>query len=59
MKLATEHPKTAEFMRELEALCRKHGVSISHEDLQGGFEIHVPLSEEDIAWVNEADAIVR
>jgi len=28
------------FLEAIEAVCRKHGLSISHEDGHGGFQIH-------------------
>lgn len=37
------------FLDDIEAVCRKHGFSIGHEDGHGGFKIHL-LSEENIRW---------
>lgn len=42
-----------EFLRELEELCRKHNLSLAHEDAHGAFIIQ-KLDERNIRWVNEA-----
>jgi len=42
------------FMAEIEAVCRKHGFSISHEDVHGAFEIE-PFSEAAMDWLKEAN----
>jgi len=41
------------FFDEIEAVCRKHGLSIGHEDSNGGFEIH-RFRQEDITWLRGA-----
>ena len=41
------------FLDDIEAVCRKHGFSIGHEDEHGGFKIHL-LSEENIRWLKGA-----
>ena len=41
------------FLNEIEQVCRKHGLSISHEDVHGAFVIQ-KLSEENISWLKEA-----
>lgn len=41
------------FLEEIEAICRKHGFSIGHEDEHGGFKIHL-LSESNIRWIKGA-----
>jgi hypothetical protein len=41
-------------MAEIEAVCRKHGFSISHEDVHGAFEIE-PFSEAAMDWLKEAN----
>lgn len=30
-------PRVDAFLKELEAVCKKHGFSLGHEDTQGGF----------------------
>lgn len=41
------------FFAELEAVCRKHGIAISHEDGHGAFEL-VLFNEVDMAWMRAA-----
>lgn len=41
------------FIADIEAVCRKHGFSIGHEDGHGGFKIHL-LSESNIRWFRGA-----
>jgi len=41
------------FLDELAGLCRRHGISISHEDCQGGFILH-PLDPDDLEWMAAA-----
>lgn len=42
------------FLEEIEAVCRKHNMSIGHEDTGGSFIITTPVDEEHIGWLNEA-----
>jgi hypothetical protein len=42
-----------EFFDDLEAVCKKHHVSISHEDDQGAFKI-VQYSEFYMQWMRAA-----
>lgn len=41
------------FMKEYEELCVKHGLSLSHEDCEGGFIID-EYNQENIEWVKAA-----
>jgi hypothetical protein len=41
------------FFKEFEALCRKHKVTLSHEDGQGGFEIE-HFDEDTLKWIYKA-----
>lgn len=41
------------FLDEVVAVCRKHGMSISHEDGAGAFVI-IPFSENAVAWLEAA-----
>ena len=41
-----------EFFDKLEELCRNYNVSISHEDVEGGFIIE-KYNEENIKWIGE------
>ena len=45
--------KQIEFMKEIEAICRKYDLSISHEDGHGAFEID-KFSEDNIEWLKHA-----
>lgn len=42
-----------EFLRELEELYRRHGLSLAHEDTHGAFLIE-KLSEDNVRWVKDA-----
>lgn len=42
------------FLREVTALCKKHGFSIAHEDQHGGFEVWKLSSDEELGWFAEA-----
>ncbi len=45
-----------DFLEEVIGVCRKHGISIGHEDNQGAFEIRT-FSEDDAEWLmGAADA---
>jgi hypothetical protein len=41
------------FLAEVVEVCRKHGMSISHEDGHGSFEI-VAFSDENAEWLMAA-----
>ena len=41
------------FMKEYEELCVKYGLSLSHEDCEGGFIID-EYNQENVEWVKEA-----
>ncbi len=41
------------FLAEIRAACRKHGMSIAHEDEHGAFVI-VPYSDECADWLFDA-----
>lgn len=51
-KTNSENPKVEDFIKELIAVCKKHGMSISHEDSQGAFIIE-PYSDTNIEWLND------
>lgn len=38
------------FLTDIEAVCRKHGLSLAHEDEQGGFIVE-ELKERNLRWV--------
>lgn len=39
-----------DFMKEYEELCKKHDISLGHEDMHGAFELY-KYDEENIKWV--------
>lgn len=46
-----------EFLKDIEQVCRKHGMSIGHEDghgTYGAFVVSENLREDDIEWLNNA-----
>lgn len=45
--------KIKKFFIEYEELCRKHGVSLSHEDYHGSFIVE-EFSTDNIDWVKDA-----
>ena len=42
------------FLAEIEAVCRKHGIVIAHEDRHGCFVLD-PLSDEGLDWLLGAE----
>jgi len=49
----TENPKIDAFLEDVIAVCRKHGLTISHEDTHGAFVIEV-ASEDSGEWLLHA-----
>ena len=45
--------KQIKFMEEIEAICKKYNLSISHEDGHGAFEID-KFSQDNIDWLKSA-----
>ena len=45
--------KVEAFLDELEALYRRHGMTLGHDDSHGVFHIE-PLDESNIEWVRKA-----
>lgn len=45
-----ESPKVDKFLLDVLKVCEKHGMSISHEDSHGGFEV-VNFDEECVSWL--------
>ena len=41
------------FFNDLESVFKKHGLSLSHEDTQGGFIIE-PFSDKNLKWLMAA-----
>ncbi len=48
-----KNPKIDAFLHEIETVCRRHELSIVHEDRHGGFEIE-SFDEANIEWLKEA-----
>lgn len=48
-----ELPAVDAFLADLWAVCEKHGLALSHEDLHGGF-IVVPLKFGNQGWLEAA-----
>jgi hypothetical protein len=47
------------FLAELETVYERHGMSLSHEDTEGGFIVE-PYSEANVAWLRQArDEVTR
>ena len=46
-----------QFLDEVMAVCRKHGLSIAHEDDHGAFMIRA-FNESDAEWLNDASIYV-
>ena len=44
-----------DFFDEIELICRKYGLSISHEDGHGSFEIK-KFDENNLDWLREASS---
>lgn len=47
------HPQVEAFLAELTEVCRKHNLSLSHEDTQGAFVIEGP-NDTNLRWLNDA-----
>lgn len=46
-------PRALAFLAELAEVCRRHGLSLSHEDRHGAFEV-AAYDERNTAWLLEA-----
>ena len=46
-------PKAQAFLEDLIAVYRKHGMSLGHEDSQGGFLVEV-FDDENVEWLLDA-----
>lgn len=51
-----ELPNVDSFIEEIISVCKKHNLSISHEDGHGAFEIE-PYSKENVDWLRQANSI--
>lgn len=41
------------FLADVQEVCRRHGLAISHEDAHGSFLVE-PLTETHLQWVGDA-----
>lgn len=48
-----EIPEIDAFLTEIEEVCKKHGLSIGHEDSEGGFTI-LEFDQRHIEWLKDA-----
>jgi len=46
-------PKVDEFLKDIEEVCQRHSMTISHEDGHGAFIIE-PFNEDNIKWLHDA-----
>ena len=51
-------PRAIAFLDAIERVCREHGLSISHEDQHGAFQV-VPFNEDDLEWLRDYYGIRR
>jgi len=49
----TENKKIDAFLAEVIEVCKKHGMSISHEDAHGAFIVE-PFDEASVKWLMDA-----
>jgi hypothetical protein len=49
-----EAPRVDRFLAEITWVCRRYGLSIAHEDCQGGFIVE-EFTEETNKWLHSAD----
>lgn len=52
------NPKVDDFLEEIKTVCKKHGFSIAHEDVQGGFIIE-NYNSGNIHWLMEASISIE
>lgn len=48
----TKRDKAEKFIDDIIEVCKKHGLSLSHEDSHGAFEIE-PYDERNIEWLKQ------
>ena len=53
LKKYIEDSKVDSFLNEIVDVCKKHGLSISHEDGHGAFMV-VPLSPHCVEWIKQS-----
>ncbi len=46
-----EVPEVDVFLNDLVAVCRKHGMSLGHEDRHGAFEVYRHISPDALEWL--------
>jgi predicted SAM-dependent methyltransferase len=48
-----ENTEVMSFLEDIENVCKKHGLSLAHEDMHGAFVIE-PYSIDNIEWLKSA-----
>jgi hypothetical protein len=51
-------PKEQAFLDDIRAVCRKHNMSIAHQDGGGAFIIE-PYEESDLQWLYDCNTIAE
>lgn len=46
----TQNPRALAFLRELAEVCRRHGLTLSHEDTHGAFTVRPLYEKIDPEW---------
>ena len=54
-----EAPDVDAFLNDLVSVCRKHGMSLGHEDPHGGFLVHRELLPANLGRLSEASIAAR
>lgn len=49
-----EDPRVDAFLAEIQDVCRKHGMSLGHEDEHGAFRVVLSVDEHHLKWLFEA-----
>lgn len=50
--------KSKEFIEEIISVCKKHNLSIAHQDTQGAFIIE-EYHDENIDWIKDAEINIK
>lgn len=53
-----ERPDVDAFLNEIVVVCHNHGMSLSHEDSHGAFEVEA-YDQVNIAWLLDAHIKIR
>ncbi len=50
--MVIEEKKAKEFIEEIVSVCKKHNLSLGHEDIGGNFQVH-PYDELKTEWLKK------